>query len=816
MNTYGMNINGVNTNVNGTLHGHSAPPVPGHGMKISRFFGSTNREVMRQVRMALGSEALIVSNRRVNGGVEILATDATPIAVDAPVVTAQPPVTPVTAQPVAQPTDVMHAITALRGELEHRMDDLVWNQQIKQAPQVLSLFQTLLGLGFSTALLRAMLKRLPPQLSDKAARAWVRAELMAHLPVCADQDALWRPGLALALVGPTGVGKTTTLAKLAARAVRRFGPQQVVLVTTDTYRIGACEQLKIYGQILRVPVHVAHDAQALRRIVQGLAQDQVMLIDNVGVSQRDHAVHAQAAMLREAGRDVVRLLVLNAASHGDTLDEVARNYRNDGGSPLAGCIISKRDEALRLAPALDTAIRHQLRIHFVSDGQKVPEHLSCASAQDLIDQALAATPSGHTLYTPNRADLAALMSLADDASKQDGQRLLAGFLALSHPAGQTLSPALVTQACREIDAQSICAQAFKYWRNHHQAAPAPFDPAEQVHALRTAVRSAHASVTAPTFVVGHDHAAIAAAQSGQGRLYWAQLACLSGAGDYRVVSSPLQSWQLANAWSASCGTSALGTLDLTQTQLRQVQWFQQAVQDVPLLHVFDGGSRGLWRALQRLETAWMALCAPGTAVVHADTVTHAGALARHATYQMLDTRVWQHSLPICADRPLAHVAIWFAVDDVALRQRGQADMSLRLIHVRLQDQRDGRLIRQCSALSHTTLDDAALVQLVVTRLEQKWVARAVQAFWRRLTQASADTQSNTAHPATTPQYATLAIHLGLAAWQIQHSDPSCAAQQVLQFLCTSPKPSVNAIASGLLRVFALKEMLPIQERSAMP
>src|SRR5690606_10071335 len=111
-------------------------------------------------------------------------------------------------------------------------------------------------------------------------------------------------GRAIALVGPTGVGKTTTIAKLAARCVKRSGPGSLVLLTTDTYRIGAHEQLKIYGQMLRVPVHVVQDIDELRQIVQGIRPDQTILIDNVGISQRDKYIAEQAAMLAGAGRQV--------------------------------------------------------------------------------------------------------------------------------------------------------------------------------------------------------------------------------------------------------------------------------------------------------------------------------------------------------------------------------------------------------------------------------------------------------------------------------------------------------------------------------
>src|SRR5690554_5123876 len=277
-------------------------------MNISRFVGSTTREAMRQVRLALGPDALIVSNKRVNGGVEILATDATSAAAaaaqqggHAPAAVQQP-----APRPVETRVEVMSAIGEMRGVLETRMDELMWGNQLRRVPQAAVLFQTMLGFGFSTALLRAMLKRLPEALSGKAAIQWVRNELITHLPVLESEDALWTQGRALALVGPTGVGKTTTVAKLAARCVRRFGASGLVLITTDTYRIGAHEQLKIYGRMMGVTVHVAQDRTELAQLIAAADPDTRILIDNVGISQRDRHVGEQAAMLSGLPRPVER------------------------------------------------------------------------------------------------------------------------------------------------------------------------------------------------------------------------------------------------------------------------------------------------------------------------------------------------------------------------------------------------------------------------------------------------------------------------------------------------------------------------------
>src|SRR5690606_26494635 len=243
-----------------------------------------------------------------------------------------------------------------------------------RAPMGIAVFRELLGAGFSTALARTLSERLPHNLDREQALAWVRNELASHLPVLDDDKGLLAGGGVFALVGPTGVGKTTTTAKLAARCVLKFGAERVAMLTTDGYRIGAHEQLLIYGRILGVPVLPAGDADALRDALNELSGKHVVLVDTVGMSQRDRQVAEQAAMLCGGGQPVRRLLVLNAASHGDTLDEVAHAYRqSQAGSAPVGCIISKVDEATHLGAVLDTAIRHRLPIHYVSNGQKVPE-----------------------------------------------------------------------------------------------------------------------------------------------------------------------------------------------------------------------------------------------------------------------------------------------------------------------------------------------------------------------------------------------------------------------------------------------------------
>ena len=184
------------------------------------------------------------------------------------------------------------------------------------------------------------------------------------------------------MIGPTGVGKTTTTAKLAARAVVRYGADKVALLTTDSYRIGAYEQLKIYGKILGVAVHAVKGADDLRLTLAALRHKHLVLIDTVGMGQRDERVAEQNEMFDEAG--VARLLVLNATGSGDTLEDVVRMYHN---SKVIGCIATKLDEAVNLGALLDVVVRHRLMMCFMANGQRVPEDLHPVNIDVLLHRA---------------------------------------------------------------------------------------------------------------------------------------------------------------------------------------------------------------------------------------------------------------------------------------------------------------------------------------------------------------------------------------------------------------------------------------------
>jgi flagellar biosynthesis protein FlhF len=382
-------------------------------MTIRRFRAGSTRDALREVREVLGADALILSNRRLpDGGVEITAVSdrelvaaelaqigrAAPAPAAAPAA-ALPVLAPDAAAAVADPVpaaaateavqDIVAEMRALRAMVEGQLAGFAWGELARRSPVRAELMRTLLRAGFSAALARELVDALPPDSGCEVGLRALQGALRARLAVSAPQDDLLSRGGVFALVGPTGVGKTTTVAKLAARATLARGPGQVALLTTDGYRIGALDQLRVYGRILGVPVYSVGDEAELQLTLGDLAHRHVVLIDTVGMSQRDRRVAEQAALLNDRGRAVEKLLLLSAAAQPATLDDVVQRYRSHG---LSGCILTKVDEAVSLGGVLDVVVRHGLRIDYVTNGQRVPEDLHYANVLYLLDRAFRAAP----------------------------------------------------------------------------------------------------------------------------------------------------------------------------------------------------------------------------------------------------------------------------------------------------------------------------------------------------------------------------------------------------------------------------------------
>jgi flagellar biosynthesis protein FlhF len=216
--------------------------------------------------------------------------------------------------------------------------------------------------------------------------SWRRllGKVAVHIPVT-DDDILTQGGV-VALVGATGVGKTTTVAKLAARYALRYGARSVALISTDNFRIGAHEQLKAYSRILDVPVRFADSAESLQAALDCFCDKRLVLIDTAGMSQRDLRLSKQFAVLKGERERIKPYLVVSATSRLSGLEEVMRSF---GELNPQGCILTKIDESTSLGQTLDMVMQHNLPVAYISDGQRVPEDLQPARAHTLVSRSVA-------------------------------------------------------------------------------------------------------------------------------------------------------------------------------------------------------------------------------------------------------------------------------------------------------------------------------------------------------------------------------------------------------------------------------------------
>jgi flagellar biosynthesis protein FlhF len=278
---------------------------------------------------------------------------------------------------------MLDELRSMRGLIEQRFGALAFMEKLQRQPRQATLTQRLLDHGFSPSLIRKLVDSLP---ADIDPLGWAAGVLERNLATGEHEPALEDVGGVYALIGSTGVGKTTSTAKLAAAFATRHGAAHLGLVTLDAYRVGAHEQLRAYGRILGVPVHTAHDRASLEDLLELLAGKKMVLIDTAGMAQRDSRTRELLDMLSH--RAVNKLLVVNASAQGETIEDVLLAY---DGAACRGVVLSKIDEAVKLGPALDALIRHKLKLLAVGNGQRVPEDWHRLSAASLVQQSLRAT-----------------------------------------------------------------------------------------------------------------------------------------------------------------------------------------------------------------------------------------------------------------------------------------------------------------------------------------------------------------------------------------------------------------------------------------
>ena len=385
-------------------------------MKMKRFNAAVMRDAMQQVEDVLGPEALILSTRKTDDGVEIIAAvdyedelQEADVATAAPVEERHdtPPAATVTRISEQQPADatpvaaqqpqiaeqsleeVRAEIQTLRSILEVPLSQLGWDELRRREPVRAAILERLEAMQVHPIIANRIADRVTATGDDL--QGWQQAMSILEDMIPVDDDDLMVNGGIVALVGPTGVGKTTTIAKLAARFAMRHGRRHVALVSMDHYRIGAHEQLRTYGRLMGVPVHIAGDEQELRAVLNQMHDRRLVLIDTAGTSQRDDDLTEKFSALSVDGAAIRRYLVLSATGQSRLTDDVVQSFSRIGPEK---CILTKLDEATDIGGVLSVLIKHRLPLVWTGDGQRVPDDFQPARADRLatLAEELAGNP----------------------------------------------------------------------------------------------------------------------------------------------------------------------------------------------------------------------------------------------------------------------------------------------------------------------------------------------------------------------------------------------------------------------------------------
>lgn len=435
-------------------------------MKIKRFFAKDMRTALAEVKETLGPDAVIMSNKKVSGGIEIVAAvdyqaQTAPVSQPAsrelrddsvnlstrtravePVFSADPPSAPAQSDNETFPDSLSallarqqkpagrvmtpskfdtlaprtlaeqaempdhrqlhrraaprpaaaHAgrdkdmesmrneLASIRQLLQYQLSGLMWQEVERREPVRAMLIKHLIKGGFDDAHAENLAAAIPEQAALH--EVWPLLQRVLLGEVQTGEDEILRQGGAVALLGPTGVGKTTTIAKLAARFAMKYGADQVALITTDHYRIGAHEQLQTYGRIMGCTVRSAANVEELTAALYQLRNRRLVLIDTAGMGQRDVRLTEQLdTLVKNAKVRIRNYLVLPATSQRRVLQEAYEHFRR---VPLSGCILTKLDESLNLGDVLGVCIQNNLKISYVTDGQRVPEDIKVADRDALV------------------------------------------------------------------------------------------------------------------------------------------------------------------------------------------------------------------------------------------------------------------------------------------------------------------------------------------------------------------------------------------------------------------------------------------------
>lgn len=401
-------------------------------MQVKRFFAADMRQAMNRVKEELGADAAILSTRRLAGGIELtaaldyspqpLAGRAANPALEAELrktsqkilsaradfeqraqaaaggrdrqlfdsvmehsarVAEPAPVAARTAIEQQELAQMRSELMGLRELIETQMGNMGWQGFQQQQPGHAAVWRKLQKMGLPAEVISGVMKKIPHNLDSREAWRMVLAVLARSVQTPKDEPV--QQGGVIALVGPAGMGKTTTLAKLAARYVLEHGAQNIAIVSMDCYRLGAQEQLKTLGRILNVPVSHVEAGQSLEQALQPLASKRIVLVDTAGLPASDPALVLQLDNLATRKYPVRNYLVLAATSQAQVLKAAWHAYKRCG---LAGCIITKLDEAVSMGEVLGMAIGQGLSVAYTTDGPKIPDDIQVSRSHQLVSRAV--------------------------------------------------------------------------------------------------------------------------------------------------------------------------------------------------------------------------------------------------------------------------------------------------------------------------------------------------------------------------------------------------------------------------------------------
>lgn len=370
-----------------------------------RFVAKDSRRAMAMIQNTLGSNAVIFSSKRVPEGIEIIAGLEEEPVLSSPLDEFIPTESvfdsvPADSEPLfnsvvnengmqeAHVQKMQHEIQLLRGLLENQVIQSLNHRMGEGHPKQMLLKQQLIQQGFDSDLAHTLTSTIQEDLSILEAWEYVRAKFENMIPV--ETSEIIDQHKIIALIGATGVGKTTTLAKLATRFVLKYHPEDLGLITTDFNRVAAQGQLMLYGQILGVDTLTVHQEEDLRQALNKMQQKKLILIDTAGVSQRDNLNIARLFSIFNHSVGIIHAyLALSCTNQMPVLDETVHAFRSVN---VSGCILTKADEATSLIPALSIAMKHQLNMAYITHGQRIPQDIRIADRLELSRLIVNASP----------------------------------------------------------------------------------------------------------------------------------------------------------------------------------------------------------------------------------------------------------------------------------------------------------------------------------------------------------------------------------------------------------------------------------------